>query len=119
MNAAGQATAVTEPLGVTTDYTYDLVGHLVRKNAGGRVTSYDYNESGHLVRAENPDAIVVREVDAFGGLLSESVNGPTLTRTRDVLGRRTRSGRGIDPHRHVSMPVRCVAIRWWSWVGGC
>ncbi|MFJ8439157.1 DUF6531 domain-containing protein [Kitasatospora griseola] len=89
LDAAGQVLAVTDPLGQVTEYAYDPVGHLVGRTVGGRRTTYAYNESGHLVRAENPDATVLRTVDALGNLLSETVDGRTLTITRDLLGRRT------------------------------
>jgi len=99
LDAAGQLTDMTDPLGQSTHYSYDVLGRPTAKEAAGRVTAYAYDQAGHLVRATNPDADVVRTVDALGNLLSESVNGRTITHGLDVLGRRT--GR-TTPSGHTS-----------------
>ncbi|MFI5531909.1 RHS repeat-associated core domain-containing protein [Kitasatospora sp. NPDC051853] len=98
-DAAGQIESIVNDLGQVTRFTHDLLGHPVVKEADGRVTTYGYNTTGHLVRATNADADVIREVDPLGNLLSESVNGRTVTHSLDVLGRRT--GRAM-PSGHTS-----------------
>ncbi|WP_411145893.1 RHS repeat-associated core domain-containing protein [Streptomyces sp. x-80] len=99
LDAAGQLDSRTNPLGQQIEYSYDVLGRLVAKNADGVATSYAYDLSGHLLRAVSPDADLHRTVDALGNLLSESINGRTLTHTRDILGRRT--GR-TTPGGHTS-----------------
>lgn len=60
-----------------------------RKGAAGAVTTYAYDATGGLVRAVGPDAVLTLQRDDSGRLMSETVNGRTLTYTYDVLGRRT------------------------------
>ncbi|GAA2739853.1 RHS repeat-associated core domain-containing protein [Kitasatospora cinereorecta] len=99
LDATGQITSVTSPLGEVTRYTHDVLGRPVAKDAAGCVTTYDYDVAGHLIRASNVDADVVRTVDALGNLLSESINGRTVSYRRDLLGRRTTR---TTPTNHVS-----------------
>ncbi|MEU5389171.1 DUF6531 domain-containing protein, partial [Kitasatospora cineracea] len=99
LDAAGQVVCRTSPTGQQTRYTYDLPGRVTSKDADGRVTTYSYDRAGYLVGAANPDAEVVRTVDALGNLLSESTNGRTLTHTLDNLGRRVHR---TTPGGHVS-----------------
>ncbi|MER5636234.1 RHS repeat-associated core domain-containing protein [Kitasatospora sp. NPDC002227] len=89
LDAVGQITARTNPLGQQTHYTYDLLGLTTTSETAGQITSYRYDRAGHLVRATSPTVDLVRVVDPLGNLLTESVNGRTLTVRRDVLGRRT------------------------------
>ncbi|MER5638387.1 RHS repeat-associated core domain-containing protein [Kitasatospora sp. NPDC002227] len=89
LDATGRIAAVTNPLGEVTGYTYDMLGRPVAKDANGQVTTYEYNAAGYLTRAANPDADVVRSVDAVGNVVTESVNGRTTSHTYDLLGRRT------------------------------
>ncbi|MDH6117307.1 RHS repeat-associated protein [Kitasatospora sp. GAS204A] len=98
-DAAGQLVCRTDPLGQQTRFTYDLPGRVTAKDAAGRVTTYGYDRAGYLVRATNPDADVVRTVDALGNLLAESTNGRTLTHTLDTQGRRVRR---TTPGGHTS-----------------
>ncbi|GAA0680024.1 hypothetical protein GCM10010193_37140 [Kitasatospora atroaurantiaca] len=84
----GRLASVHAPNGEQTHYAYDLLDRLVSKAADGRVTTYSYDLAGRLVGAVNPDAEIVRTVDALGNLLAESVNGRTVSYRRDVLGRR-------------------------------
>ncbi|WP_169797102.1 DUF6531 domain-containing protein, partial [Streptacidiphilus griseoplanus] len=85
----GRPVAVTNPLGQQIHYTYDVLGRTTAKDAEGRTTVYGYDAAGHLVRATGPDADLTRTVDALGNVLTETVNGRTLSHTRDLLGRRT------------------------------
>lgn len=88
LDAAGQLVSRTNPLGEEVAFRYDVLGQLVEKDAAGAVTGYAYDPAGHLRRASSPDVELLRTVDALGNLVSETVNGRTLTHTRDDLGRR-------------------------------
>ncbi|WP_051732248.1 DUF6531 domain-containing protein [Kitasatospora phosalacinea] len=99
LDAAGQLVARTNPLGQQTRYTYDLLGLSTSMDVDGHLTSYRYDPAGHLVRATSPTVDLVRVVDLLGNVLTESVNGSTLTIQRDVLGRRTRR---TTPGGHTS-----------------
>ncbi|MEV4559844.1 RHS repeat-associated core domain-containing protein [Kitasatospora sp. NPDC049285] len=87
LDAAGQLLTRTGPDGARTHHTYDLLGRAVRVDSAGRTTTFGYDPAGNLIAADNPDAVLTRTVDAVGNLLSETVNGRTVTHTRDVLGR--------------------------------
>ncbi|WP_405016878.1 DUF6531 domain-containing protein [Kitasatospora sp. NBC_00070] len=99
LDAADQLLSRTDPLGNELLYTYDQLGRLTSKDADGLITGYAYNQAGHLVRAGGADTELIRTVDALGNLLTETVDGRTLTCTWDVLGRRT--GR-TTPSGHTS-----------------
>lgn len=89
-DSAGQLTASTTASGQTICFDRDVLGRVVRKDAaGGTVTTYGYDATGGLARAVSPDAVLKLQRDESGRLLSETVNGRTLTYTYDVLGRRT------------------------------
>ena len=100
LDAAGQIIARTNPLGQRIAYDYDLLGRVVAKNAAGETTRYRYDAAGHLLQATSPDAELHRVVDPLGNLLAETVNGHSLSFTRDKVGRRT--GR-TTPRDHTSL----------------
>lgn len=88
LDPSGQMVSRTNSMGQEIRYSYDPLGRIVAKDVEGVVTSYTYDAAGYLVRAVSPSVDVVRTVDRLGNLLTETVNGRTLTHTRDVLGRR-------------------------------
>ncbi|GAA5013476.1 RHS repeat protein [Kitasatospora paranensis] len=88
-DAAGRITGTVDPLGRRTGYRHDLLDRLTAKDADGSLTTFDYDAAGNLARAVGPDAEVTRTHDALGRLLTETVNGRTLTHRRDPLGRTT------------------------------
>ncbi|AUG78699.1 Rhs protein [Kitasatospora sp. MMS16-BH015] len=98
LDAAGQAVARTNALGEQIRYTYDALGRASTKESDGRTTLYRYDATGNLIGAVDPDTELIRTLDVLGNLLSESVNGRTITFGRDVLGRRT-SRRTPTGHR--------------------
>ncbi|SDO28532.1 RHS repeat-associated core domain-containing protein [Streptomyces sp. cf386] len=85
---AGQLTASTTATGQTIRFDRDVLGRIIRKDAAGAVTTYAYGLTGGLAQASSPDAVLTLQRDEMGHLLSETVNGRTLTFGYDVLGRR-------------------------------
>ncbi|WP_250301125.1 MULTISPECIES: DUF6531 domain-containing protein [unclassified Streptomyces] len=88
-DAVGLLASQTNSLGETLSFERDALGQTVRKDAAGVVTTFAYDRNGHLTRATNPDSTLVLERGRFGELLSETVDGRTLSYTYDEVGRRT------------------------------
>ncbi|QGZ49788.1 type IV secretion protein Rhs [Streptomyces sp. QHH-9511] len=87
-DASGRLTSRTNALGETVGFQRNALGQVVHKDAAGAVTAYEYDIFDELAAATGPDATLVRLRDRFGRLLSETVNGRTLTFTYDEAGRR-------------------------------
>ncbi|GGT16429.1 hypothetical protein GCM10010271_19140 [Streptomyces kurssanovii] len=60
-----------------------------RKDAAGKITTFAYDYSDQLAEAVNDDATVTWLRDRYCRLVSETVNGRTISYTYDALGRRT------------------------------
>ncbi|MFE5911367.1 putative T7SS-secreted protein [Streptomyces wedmorensis] len=89
-DAAGHLVSRTNGLGQSTGLTHNQLGQVVRKEVGGgAVTTFEYDISDQLVLATGPDARLERLRDRHGLLVSETVNGRTLSFTHDAVGRRT------------------------------
>ncbi|AGS69418.1 putative T7SS-secreted protein [Streptomyces collinus] len=88
-DAAGRLATRTNPLGQTIAFDRNELGQVVRKDADGKVTTYEYDFTDQLAQAANPDATVLLLRDRHGRVVSEAVNGRTLTHRYDELGRRT------------------------------
>jgi RHS repeat-associated protein len=86
---AGRLTARANALGQTTRYERDELNRVTRKEAAGKITTFAYDYSDQLAEAVNADATVVFLRDRYGRLVSEAVNGRTMSYTYDALGRRT------------------------------
>ncbi|MEW2219264.1 DUF6531 domain-containing protein [Streptomyces sp. NPDC006990] len=88
---AGQLTARTNAAGQTVRYIRDVLGRVLEKHdeESGTVTTFAYDEVGELIRASGPDADVAIERDTLGRVLSETVNGRSVSYTYDALGRCT------------------------------
>lgn len=86
---AGRQTSRTNALDQTISFERNALGQIVRKDADGAVTTYEYDVFDELAEAAGPDATLTRLRDRYGRLVSETVNGRTLTFTHDALGRRT------------------------------
>ncbi|WP_405958931.1 RHS repeat protein [Streptomyces sp. NBC_00868] len=99
-DAAGQLASRTNALGETTMYKHNLLGQTVRKDAAGQVTTYAYDSFDALAAASSPDGTISWLRDGTGRLLSEMVNGRTVTYAYDVLGRRTSrtTPTGVESH---------------------
>ncbi|MFB7860721.1 putative T7SS-secreted protein [Streptomyces sp. NPDC056069] len=87
-DAAGRLLARTNGLGQTVRFERDALGRTVRKDAGGTVSTYEYDVFDELAVATNPDARLERLRDRHGRLVSETVNGRTLSYAYDEAGRR-------------------------------
>ncbi|MFF5635437.1 putative T7SS-secreted protein [Streptomyces sp. NPDC012825] len=87
-DAAGRLVARTNGLGQTVRFERDALGRIVRKDAEGAVSTYEYDVFDELAVATNPDARLERLRDRHGRLLSETVNGRTLSYAYDEAGRR-------------------------------
>ncbi|MEV0528320.1 DUF6531 domain-containing protein [Streptomyces sp. NPDC050439] len=85
-NAAGWVVSRTTPLGDVVRHDHDVLGQLVRKEAGGHITYFAYDAAGNLIRAAWPDGELSRSYTSTGLLASETVNGRTLELTYDVMG---------------------------------
>ncbi|MHC6628558.1 putative T7SS-secreted protein [Streptomyces globosus] len=88
-DASGLLTSRTNALGETTTYAHNALGQTVRQEAGDRATTYEYDAFDLLAKASSPEATVTWHRDETGRLLSETVNGRTLSYGYDALGRRT------------------------------
>jgi RHS repeat-associated protein len=89
-DAAGQVIARTNGAGQHTRMTWDELGNLVdRRSDDGTFATFAYDQAGRLQRAVNVDAEVVFQHDPMGRVLTETVNGRTVTTTYDMLGRCT------------------------------
>ncbi|MET9863673.1 DUF6531 domain-containing protein [Streptomyces smyrnaeus] len=90
-DAAGGLIARTNAMGERLTYVRDPLGRPVeqRDETSGEVTTYAYDPAGALVRTANAVAEVTLERDELGRVLSETVNGRTVSYTYDAAGRRT------------------------------
>ncbi|RKN04314.1 DUF6531 domain-containing protein [Streptomyces radicis] len=87
-DAAGRVTSRVNAAGQSVRYTRDFAGRVVRKETSeGAVTTFEYDEAGRVVAARSPGVELVRTFDVLGNLLTETVNGRTLSLTHDPLGR--------------------------------
>ncbi|MFI6415366.1 RHS repeat-associated core domain-containing protein [Streptomyces sp. NPDC050585] len=110
-DAAGRLISETDFDGRTLTYEHDAVGRLIRRtNAAGQsleferdalgrvtqlrhddgsVSAFQHDEAGHLAETVNRHAHIQLQYDAAGRVISETVNGRTMTFSYDALGRRT------------------------------
>jgi RHS repeat-associated protein len=86
---AGRLVARTDALGQTIRYERDALDRITRKDAAGKITTFAYDFSDQLAEAVNADATITYLRDRYGRLISETVNGRTMSYTYDALGRRT------------------------------
>ncbi|WP_308401672.1 DUF6531 domain-containing protein [Streptomyces roseoverticillatus] len=90
-DAAGGLTTRTNGAGEALHFTRDALGRATEQRGdAGETATFAYDAAGNLIRAVNADAELVYERDAFGRVLSETVNGRTTRYTYDAAGRRTR-----------------------------
>ncbi|MFD8494822.1 RHS repeat-associated core domain-containing protein [Amycolatopsis sp. NPDC059657] len=86
---AGRLIARTNGAGQTLRLARDAVGNIVEQRSDdGAVATFEFDAMGRLTRAVNADADLVFDRDRLGRVLSETVNGRTLTSRYDPLGRR-------------------------------
>ncbi|MFE7093887.1 putative T7SS-secreted protein [Streptomyces erythrochromogenes] len=88
-NDAGRMVSRVNGSGQRVDFTHNALGQVIRKEVeGNAVTTFEYDIFDELAVAASPDARLERLRDRHGRLLSENVNGRTLTYAYDELGRR-------------------------------
>ncbi|MET9423511.1 putative T7SS-secreted protein [Streptomyces sp. NPDC006540] len=85
---AGRLIARTDTLGQTTRYERDELNRVTRKDAAGSITTFSYDYSDQLAEVVSADAMVALLHDRYGRLVSETVDGRTMSFTYDALGRR-------------------------------
>ena len=76
--------------GTALNYTYDCLGYLktIQSSDGAVARTFIYNFNGDLLRASDVHHTVGRTVDAFGNILTESIDGKVMfTKTYDALDR--------------------------------
>ncbi|MER6612810.1 putative T7SS-secreted protein [Streptomyces xantholiticus] len=88
-DASGRLAARANGLGQTIRFDRDTLGRIIRKDAEGAVSTYEYDVFDELAAATGPDATLGRLRDRYGRLVSETVNGRTLSFSHDAVGRRT------------------------------
>lgn len=88
-DAASRLISRTNGLGQTIQLKHNELGQVVRNDTDGAVTTFEYDIFDELAVATGPDATLVRLRDRIGRLMSETVNGRTMTFAYDSLGRRT------------------------------
>ncbi|MEU9988505.1 putative T7SS-secreted protein [Streptomyces sp. NPDC048045] len=89
-DAAGRLVSRRNDLDEMVSFERNELGHVVRKDAAGRVTTYAYDLTDQLAQATGPDGVTLTLLrDRCGRLHSETVNGRTLTHTYNALGHRT------------------------------
>ncbi|WP_405449637.1 putative T7SS-secreted protein [Streptomyces erythrochromogenes] len=86
---AGRMVSRVNGSGQRVDFAHNALGQVIRKEVeGNAVTTFEYDIFDELAVAASPDARLERLRDRYGRLLSENVNGRTLTYAYDELGRR-------------------------------
>ncbi|HWD04322.1 MAG TPA: DUF6531 domain-containing protein [Amycolatopsis sp.] len=92
---AGRLVRSVNGAGEQTTYAYDSLGNVAERRTPTGSTRYEYDPVGRLVRATLGDVELRVEYAPDGTLLSETVDGRTVTLGRDETGalvRRTPSG---------------------------
>ncbi|MGW3208392.1 hypothetical protein [Streptomyces sp. NPDC001135] len=80
----------TNAVGQSLTYERDPMGRVVRlRHDDGTTSTFTRNVTGQVVQITNPHARIDLERDLRGRIVAESVNGNTLTRAYDALGRPT------------------------------
>ncbi|MFE5481360.1 putative T7SS-secreted protein [Streptomyces sp. NPDC056527] len=87
-DGAGRLASRTNALGQTVRFEHNELGQIVRKDAAGLVTTYEYDIFDELAAATAPEATLTRLRDRHGRLVSETVNGRTMSFAYDEVGRR-------------------------------
>ncbi|QRP49258.1 RHS repeat-associated core domain-containing protein [Amycolatopsis sp. FDAARGOS 1241] len=92
---AGRLVRSVNGAGDRTEYVYDQLGNVLERRTPTGTTRYSYDPVGRMIHATIGDVELRIEYAADGTLLSETVDGRTVTTSRDQNGatvRRTPSG---------------------------
>lgn len=88
---AGRVVGLTNGAGERTELDRDCLGQVsARRSSDGAATAFGYSPAGDLLSATSPDCELTISRDALGRALTETVDGRTLTKVYDLLGRCTR-----------------------------
>ncbi|MEU9325624.1 putative T7SS-secreted protein [Streptomyces canus] len=112
-DAAGQLASKTTALGQSIRFERDVLGRVARKDAAGQVTGYVYDETGGLAEAAGPDTVLTLRRDEAGRVLSETVDGRTLTYSYDARGRRIGRTTPTGATVHGRTTRRAAVPAWW------
>jgi RHS repeat-associated protein len=90
-NAHGQPLSITDPNGLVTTLTYDTLGRLASRTAGGETTAYTYDAVGQLTRVTLPDTSYLDYTydDAHRLTQIDDNLGNRVAYTLDWMGNRT------------------------------
>jgi RHS repeat-associated protein len=89
-DAAGRLIERVNGAGQAVTFEHDSAGRVIRRIAEAGEYRYQFDATGAMMRAEGPGSVLEFTRDLRGRALSESVDGRTLTRAYDALGRVTR-----------------------------
>ncbi|MGW1281968.1 RHS repeat-associated core domain-containing protein [Streptomyces tsukubensis] len=109
-DALGRITRRTNAVGQSLTFERDVLGRVTALRHGdGTGSTYTYDATGHVSRITNGDAEIVLERDRSGRIVSETVNGRTLSRAYDALGRRTHRRTPSGAHSELSYTATGLA----------
>ena len=105
LDAAGGLLARTNACGETLRYELDARGRVLRQRseADGEETTYAYDANGSLIHTANAAASVALERDPVVRVLTETVNGRTVSYAYDAAGNRTSRTTPLRPHLHLDV----------------
>ncbi|MFF5767786.1 RHS repeat-associated core domain-containing protein [Streptomyces tanashiensis] len=85
----GRIVRRTNAAGQSLGFDRDVLGRVTRiRHGDGSASRFDHDESGHVTQIVNAHSRIQLERDALGRVVSETVNGATLSFAYDALGRR-------------------------------
>jgi YD repeat-containing protein len=87
-DAGGQAVTRVNGAGQSTQFRFDSVGRLVRRESADTVTTFAYDPAGRLVRATNQDTELTFTRDVLGEVVAEACDGRVLASAFDALARK-------------------------------
>ena len=96
-DVAGRMVGRINGAGEELEFRHDALGRVVEQRDGASVTAYTYEADGMLRRVEDSESSVEFARDAMGRVIAETVDGRTLSKAYDLVGRQiertTPSGR--------------------------
>ncbi|MBB5906806.1 RHS repeat-associated core domain-containing protein [Actinoalloteichus hymeniacidonis] len=87
-DALGRIVSRVNGMGERIDFVRDAAGRIVEETAGGVTTHYTHDPAGRLLRAANPDVELAYVYDESGRIATETCNGATTRFEYDELDRR-------------------------------
>ncbi|MFB6630299.1 RHS repeat-associated core domain-containing protein [Streptomyces sp. NPDC056362] len=88
-DACGRLVRRTNAAGQSLGFDRDVLGRVTHiRHDDGSASHFDHDESGHVAQIVNAHSRILLERDPLGRVVSETVNGATLSFAYDALGRR-------------------------------